>query len=587
MGVELNTRSDSRLAGQQMPLWSGVMGIAFLTLVYVCLVNLTKPISWGDTGIYASDIAAFSEGQVSSRRIWEFGHLFWRPIGNFLWHLGGASWPPRFGGDKVLQISAALQLPNLVLGYFGGLAAFGIAWRISRNAITATAIATAFLGWNATLNYSQSGTAYVPGLTMELAGLYLLLGFSRHGFSPFRAWLAGVALAVSVCLWFPYLFGLPGIFLLAYLWDRKDTAWNSVESRTRLRWLAHALAACALVGTASYAAGMWSAGIRSAGELKAWVLDAGHGYQPDKRYLRVVTGLPRGLVQTGEDGLMLKRFATRDPYAPVGAFDLLFTGVWKILLFYVGLAALIWTLLRDKDARPVRLAFLLSGGLLVFFAVVVFEPGQSERWMPLFAVLLAAVAFVFRSRETLRLSALPLAAMLAVVWVSNVAAHATRGEPGPDSPAVARVDQLMPLVAPNSTVCLLSFRDEISLLGVRFPFHAVNRNEKMKFYVIVEPGNMSTAVWERDFASRGLLAWRRNGEFWISKRMTAKRPAASWGWTEADDPHLKWRDLPAFFEGFAFDGESGGPDGFLRIARNPANQARLEAAAQGSSGRAL
>lgn len=564
-----------------MPFWSGVLGLAFLTLVYAFLVSLTKPLSWGDTCVYAPDIVGFSEGHVNSRRIWEFGHLFWRPIGNLLWHLGGNYWPTRFDGDKVLQVYSALQLPNLLLGYFGAIAAFGIAWRISRNAITATLVTAAFLGWNPNVNYSQSGTAYVPGLTLQLAGLYLLLGSSRGGRSRKQAWVAGAALAISVCLWFPYLFGLPAILLLAYLWDRNDAAWSGAESRTRLSWLMHVLVACALVGAASYTVGIRLADIKSVGELKAWVGDSYHGYQPDKRFLRVVTGLPRGLLEIGDAGLELKRFATRDPYAPVGVRDLLFTGLWKILLFYAGLAALIWTLLQDRDALPVRLPLFAGGGLLVFFAVVIFEPGQSERWMPSFPVLLTAVAFVFRSRKALRLSILPLAAMLALAWVSNVTAHATVAEPGSENPAVARLLQLKPLVVRKSAVCLLSFRDEISEFGARFPFHALNRSGGMQFYYVVEPGNVRSATWGREFASCGLQAWRHNGDIWISKRMTAKRPLPAWGWTEADDPHLKWRDLCALFEGFAFDGESGGADGFLRIARSPANQARLQATVQG------
>lgn len=572
-----NMQTGSWLAGRRTHIW---LGIAFLTLVYASLACFTKPISYGDTCVYAPDIVAFSKGRLSSGQFWDFGHLFWRPIGYLIWRLGGTYWSPRYDGDQVLQVYAALRLPNLLLGYFGGLAAFGIVWRISRNAFTSALVGAAFLGWNPNVNYFQSGTAYVPGLALQLVGLYLLLDGSRGGRSRKRAWVAGAVLALSVCLWFPYLLGLPGIFLLAYLWDRNDPAWNSDESRTRLRWLTHAIVVCALVGVASYAAGMSLAGIKSAGELKAWVVDSGHGTQVDKKYLRVMTGLPRAMVEIGDDGLVLKRFVTKDPYAPVGVRDLLFTGLWKLLLFYAGMAALIWTLLRDRDARPVCLPLFVGGGLLLFFAVVLFEPSQSERWMPAFPVLLAAVAFVFRSRKALRLSVLPLAALLAAVWVSNVAAHATPGDPGPENPAVARLLQLKPLLVPHSITCLLSFRDEISRFTARFPFHALNRNRASGFYYITEPGTVYSAVWRRDFASRGLRTWQQNGDIWISKRMTAGQPLPAWRWAEADDPHLKWRDLVVFFEAYAFDGEVGGPDGFLRIARSPGNQARLEATAQ-------
>ncbi len=556
----------------------GIAATIFLTVVYLFLVNFTKPLTWGDTPIYASQIVRFSDGDLKNSQFWEFGHLLWRPAGDLLWNLGESYWREQFDNDEELQVYAALQSLNLVFGYLAGLAAFGIAWRISHNAVAAVLVASAFLGWNANLNYIQSGTAYVPGLSLQLTGLYLLLGSSLRPDARKRAWAAGFLLGSSLCLWLPYLFGLPGIFLLAYYSDRNDLAWKGEESRTRLRWLTHAWLACTLVVVASFGIGSRLADIGSVGELKAWVADSSHGYQPDKKYVRVVTGLPRGWVETGDTGLALKRFVTKDPYVPLGVRDLLSTGLWKLFIYYAGLVALVWSLLRDREARPISLPFFLGVGSLLFFAVVVFEPSQPERWMPSFPVFLAAAAFVFRSGKALQLNALLLAAMLATIWVSNVAAYGTVETPGPESPAVSRIRAVKPFASPHSLVCLLSFRDEISMFIARFPFHPLNRKDKPQYYYVVEPGHARSAVWARDFAASASVAWRQQGDIWISKRLTAAQPLPSWGWAEADDPHLKWRDLSSFFESFAFDEEVGGIDGFLRIARSPANQMRLEAA---------
>jgi hypothetical protein len=283
---------------QRTPASHAWLGVGWVTLLYGLLILLTKPISWGDTIVYAPQIVDFSRGAMPRSQTWEFGHLFWRPIGGLVWRMGGSYWSHQSGGGQVLEVYSALHALNLVFGWVAVLASFGIAWRISRRAFTATLVGSAFVGWNAFMNYFQSGTAYVPGLALQLAGLYLLLGDYRRGHAPWRAWLAGIALALSVCLWFPYLFGLPGIFLLAYLWDR-DPKGSSADSRIRLRWLAQAVVVCAIVGVVSYAAGISLAGIKSPAQLKAWISNSAHGYQPGQRYFRVATGLPRSLVEVG------------------------------------------------------------------------------------------------------------------------------------------------------------------------------------------------------------------------------------------------------------------------------------------------
>ena len=556
------------------------LGVVFVTVVYAAVIHFTKPITWGDTIVYAPQVVNFSKGLLDRRQFWEFGHLFWRPIGYLIWHLGQPYWSRQVGGSQVLEVYGALRLPNLLLGYVAALASFGIARRISRSVLVGAIVAGAFLGWNPFVNYVQSGTAYVPGLAMQLSGLYLLLGDSSGKRSRWRAWSGGMLLALSVCLWFPYLFGLPGVFFLAYLWGRTDPAWNSNESRTRLRWLAHAILACALIGVLSYGVGMSLAGVKSVEQLKTWVADAGHGVQPERKYLRVATGLPRGLVEIGQQGLVLKRFVTKDPYDPVTVYDLLRSGLWKVLLFYAGIAGLIWTLVRDPDARAVSLPFFVSGALVLFLAVVLFEPSQSERWMPAFAVLLPAIAFVLRGGKALRISVIPLAILLVAAWVSNFAAHATPSEPGPENPAVARILEVKPLLVPHSIVTLLSFRDGISDFLARFPFHPLNPlngTKAMRFYFLTEPGSANSARWARSFAGRGLQAWQEGGDIWISKRMIAARPLPEWGWVEGDDPHLHWSDISEFFTACTFDSDVGGADGFLRIARVPTNQALLEA----------
>ena len=558
-------------------------GIACVTLVYAALIYLTKPVNWGDTPVYAWQVIAFSKGLLDPRKFWEFGHLFWRPIGYLVWHLGMPYWSRQFNGHQVQQVYAALRLPNLVMGYVAALASFGIGLKVSRSVVVSTLIVVAFLGWNPFINYFQSGTSYVPGLAMQLVAVYLLLDDSNIKKFRRRAWVAGALLAFSVCLWIPYLFSIPGIFLLAYLRGGANPGSSGDERRATQRSLLHALGVCALVGVGSFGLGTYLAGIRSPGEFKTWVADAGHGFQPDKRYFRVATGLPRGLVELGQDGVALKRFVLRDPYNPVGVSDLIRTSWWKLLLFYGGMAGLIWALMGDKSAQWVSWPFFLTSGMLLVLGVFLFETGQSERWLPGFTVLVPALGFIFRRPKTLRMATVPVAILLAVAWCNNLAAHTSPRESGLQNVTVARVLELKPALVPGSVICLLSIHDDINAFLARFPFHPLSsliEDGTMKLYFVTDPGNASSVRWRQSFTTRSLQAWQENGDIWISKRMLAGRPLPEWGWVEGDDQHLRWKDISAFLKQYTFDGDVGGTDGFLRIAHIPANQSLLESAAQ-------
>ncbi len=557
------------------------LGLAFVTLVYVLLVFFTKPILWGDTIVYALQMSRYPQGLTKPGDFWDFAHLFWRPLNYAFWQMGRSHWAQQFPNGPVLQIFAAMRVLNIIADYLVAVASFGVAWKVSRSVVTGALVSAAFLCWNPFLNYFQTGSAYVPGLGLLLAATYLLL----QDFGPYsrgRAWLIGLLLALAVCLWLPDLFAIPGILLLAYLWKDPGTVSSSDRNAARIRWLAQVVLACALIGFASYAVGTVLAGVRSAADFKAWVAEAGHGIQPQKKYLRIATGLPRGLIDLDKTGIELKRLALHDPYNPIGIGDLMHTSLWKLALFYAGMAWLVWTLYRQRDGWMVLTPFLLTAGLMVFLGVALFEPGASERWMPGFPLLLAAVAFAFRGCKPLSRRALPLALFLAIIAINNLIAYATPGEPGADNTTVARMMAIKPALRPNSMVALVSINDGITGFFGRFPFHPLNplnSTQTMQFYFLTEAGNANSADWRQRFATHGLKAWQDDGDLWISKRMLATRPLVDWDWVEGDDPYLHWRDMPAFFTPFTFDGDVGGPDGFVRIAHTPENQQRLEQAA--------
>ena len=556
------------------------LGLGFVTLIYLLLVFFTKPIIWGDTIVYALQISRYPQGLTKPGEFWDFAHLFWRPLNYAFWHIGQSHWAQEFPNSPVLQLFAAMRVFNIIIDYLVALASFGVAWKISRSVVTGALMTAAFLCWNPFLNYFQTGSAYAPGLGLLLAATYLLLP-SSGPYSRGRAWLAGLLLALAVCLWLPYLFAIPGVLLLGYLWSEPGTASSGQRNAERVGWLAQVVLACALVGFLSYAVGTVLAGVRSAADLKTWVAEAGHGYQPQKKYLRVATGMPRGMIELDKTGIELKRLLLKDPYNPVSVRDVMHTSLWKLGLFYTGMAWLVWLLARDKEAWMVLLPFLLTVGLMLFLALVLFEPGQPERWMPGYPIVLAAVAFAFRAPKALSWRTIPLALFLAVIAANNVMAYATSGEPGADNATVARMMAIKPVLRPNSMVTLVSINDGITGFFGRFPFHPLNplnSSETMQFYFLTEASNANSATWPQRFATHALEAWQNNGDVWISKRVLASRPLVDWDWVEGDDRYLRWRDISTFFAPFTFDGDVGGADGFVRIAHVPENQQRVQQA---------
>jgi hypothetical protein len=224
---------------------------------------------------------------------------------------------------------------------------------------------------------------------------------------------------------------------------------------------------------------------------------------------------------------------------------------------------------------------------MLIFTIILFEPSSSERWMPAWAVVISAVAFVFRSHTASRLAILPLAVLLAVTWLHNLSVYATVGASGQEDATVSRIQELQPVLGPHGIVSLLSFDDEISTFLMRFPFHPMSplrQTGSMHFYFVAEPGNVKSVRWRQDFAKRALQTWQEDGDVWISKRMLAKRPAPAWGWVEGNDRYLKWVDISSFFGTYTFDGDIGGTDGFLRIARTQDNQLLLEGMAGKGTG---
>jgi hypothetical protein len=559
---------------------------ALVGAAYVVATWLTNAWFMGDTSVYADAIVAHDAGRggIPLNPFLEFGHLLWRPTGWLAYRLTRPLTALFMGHDARAQVTLTLMALNWLAGLWSILCLRAIVARACRRAWAADAAALAFLCTNTFLNYAQSGCAYVPGLALLLTGVYWLApGGARAvengesgdaletNFSWRRACGAGFCLAGAVCFWFPYLLALPGAFAWPLL-----TGHGRLRERSRLAL--RAVAACAVCGGGIYLAFMLALGIHTPAQFRAWVAEASHGFRLSGA-ARFVFGLARSFVNTGDDGLLFKRYLLHDPYSPVSLFELFRLSLLKVGLFYLLVSAVVLALLRGR--RWTTLALLSLSAVPVFlFALFVFESGSPERYLPLYPAAFLALAVALsggRARDWLRCVIIVCAAALAVsnlgaLWAGRLAQK--------QGAVLARISELQPRLQPNSLVAVVHLQDELVNFYSNFPFHPLNRQGTLNIHSVTEPGTDRNLTWRQDFAAKALSRWAVGGDVWLSERLFAQRPRPEWNWAEGDDPRVSWADFAPLFTQFEIAERVGGEDGFALLARTPRNEELLRRVAQ-------
>ncbi len=314
--------------------WPNFPAHLVIILVYVFATLFTSAYFMADTADYVDSIVAHTEGR--NYDFWEFGHLFWRPFGTIILIPVSKLFDSH---DKRITIDYILLAINWLAGLVSVCALHGFICRIVKLAWVCMASVLVFIFAHAFLNYSQSGSSYIPGLAMLLVGLYLVTRSRDEDKSNLLAALAsGVALAGAVCLWFPYILVLPaGVAapLLLYQFDRKGF---------RIAIIAAAVAGACIL-TAYTVVAVSQVNISSFDQLREWVSAASH--QNDVRgAARMVFGLARSFIYMGNDGVLFKRYLVGDKFNPVTLVDLFRLSLWKFIFFYSFLGAICFNLTR-------------------------------------------------------------------------------------------------------------------------------------------------------------------------------------------------------------------------------------------------
>jgi hypothetical protein len=322
-------------------------------------------------------------------------------------------------------------------------------------------------------------------------------------------------------------------------------------------------------------------------DLASWMSISAHGWSQSRTALRAITGIARMVWDFGGDTVLMKRCLFGDPYNPVSVSTVLASLGWKMVVFYVGLAAMLVCLWRRAPAdtrasggdqpvgeyrRGLLLVFAAAALPALIFAIAIFEPSSPERFMPLIPFAgLGLAASIEGTRQHVFASACVLA-LLVSSTAFNLAKTGAIGETRL-AQAKERFRALDQSVQPGALVFVLTFNDDVMNFPAIRPLDRAFSTSNFRVADTVEIASSRMQHWRAEFCERTLEQWTTHHEVWITSRLLALRPEAAWRWVEGDDPRIKWADLPAAFSRLEVDRKVlEGNDGFVRVAESQANR---------------
>lgn len=528
--------------------------VAPVALVYFFATLLTDAYFMADTADYVDSIAAHAGGVYYD--YWEFGHLFWRPVGWLCFKVGSLFVIPTGAAEMRAQIVWTLLALNWLAGLACVLLLRSLVSLVSKREWVANVVTIAFIFSHGFLNFSQTGSPYVLALALLLLSWWILMHGGESGDSSWRTAVpAGAALALAVCLWFLYLWAVPAALLLPLVLFGTDKA------RRRLAW--RTALAFALVSGLSYAAVLLHLGIYSVSGVKAWVTVAAHG-NDTRGMVRALFSLSRSLLNMGNDGMLFKRFLLHDPFNPVSKLDLLRLSLWKVGVAYSFLLTLLLGLWRSTQGKRILLLFALHAAPILAFESFL-DGGSVERYLSMYPVIFLSLGYVLSATSVLRWQKAVALGFIIISVLVNASAMAKITLSLQQESSVERIKDLRPLLKPGSLVYCATWSDDLVNFNRSFPLHPVNQQEGLLIGALVTPGTESSKLWRQDFAQQASKAWSRGADVWVSPRAFAMQPRSEWNWAEGADLYVTWTDFPSFFAHLEKGAAVGGEDGFVLL----------------------
>ena len=550
--------------------------IAVAILVCALILLFTEPAYLADTGRYMTEIMNHRAHLLPSSQdpFWDFGHPAWRPLINLLFDGAGRTIQTVRGGDARQALAWLMIAINIV----STLVAVFFLWLFLKkhtNALAAWVASAAFLCTNALLDFSRSGSPYVPGLACVIVALWLTqLAAARQPKGLFMAAaFAGLSLGAAVVLWFPFIFSIPAAILYA-VFESKYAA-----RRERLKLAGLIMAFCGLSIAVTYGIVIQKRQIRSFASLKSWIGSAQNEFVQTDKLKRAVSGIPRSFLNLGDDTLLLKRYAFHDPYTRVGLVQILFAaGTIKVLLFYLYAGAIVWVLRRRPDEHRILLLLAVAAVSVLVLAVILFEPGATERYMPAYPFFFLAAAYALPAGggadRTLRW--LMAVFLIAVLCAGNIYAKAGGRQTEAYRAFLERKQSLDARARRGDMVAVISFWDPLYRVPALRLFDSQAQPD-FWVYDVIEIGSTRVFQWRQDFAARALARWSEGNQVWLSTRLLADTPLPEWKWVEGDTGRVRWSEIRDFFRSVEVHSRVGGADGFVLLTEGPRNEESLRA----------
>ena len=530
--------------------------------LYLLVILLTGARFMADTADYVSSVLAYNSGR--NLDFWEFGHLFWRPLGWLLFVALGPLIRAFTGGDSFRGVVSVFLIVNWIAGLVSVYALNGICRKLSDSRWAAGFVTVVFIFSHGFLNYTQTGSAYIPGLALLLTGLYFLTARNDDLERSLKtAIIAGILFGAAVCTWFPYVLSIPAAIALPILFFGIN--------RTRCWLLIVTAAAFAVFTGLAYVTVV--VGILRIGTLagfKVWMSAASHDTDLSG-VTRMVFGFARSFIYMGNDGIVFKRYLLKDPFNPVTLVDLFRLSVWKLCLFYGMAAATCFSLLRSDKGRR-TLCFLILTGIPVILFAIFFDGGAVERYLPLYPAIFISFAVAIccvKSFPAMKYISMVFGVVLISVNAGAMAKSVLNRE---QQATLARIGDLQQRIKPQDRILMVSWNDELVNFNRSFPFHPLNRYGNFRVGALVTPGTTSVSDWKKEFAKQALEVWRNDGDLWVSRRILSKKPRAEWNWVEGDERRVSWPDFFTFFSQVGMGESVGGEDGSMLVLPSDANQ---------------
>jgi 4-amino-4-deoxy-L-arabinose transferase-like glycosyltransferase len=553
-----------------------VLQIVSATIVFALVLLFTEPAYLGDTGRYMAEIMNHRAHLFPSSQdpFWDFGHPVWRPLVNLLFDGAGRTIQNVRGGNA----GQALVWLMIAINIVATLAAVFFLWLfLKRHAgsLAAWIASAAFLCTNALLDFSRSGSSYVPGLACVIVALWLTqLAVARQSEGAFvLAAFAGLGLGAAVVLWVPFIFSIPTVILYAVFGSKYPAR------RERLKLAALIVTFCGLAIAVTYAFVIQQRQIRSFASLKSWIVSANNEASQTDRLKRAVSGVPRSFLDLGDDTLLLKRYVFHDPYTRVGLVQILFAaGTIKLLLFYLYAGAIVWVLWRRPDERGILLLLAVAALSVLVFAVILFEPGGPEKYMPAYPFFFLAAAVALQAGGgTYRTMRWLMAVFLVVVLCAgNIYAKAGSRRTEAYRAFLERKQSLDAQARRGDMVAVISFWDPLYRLPA---LRLLDSQAQPDFWVydVIEVASTRVFHWRQEFAAQALARWSQGKQVWLSTRLLADTPLPEWKWVEGDTGRVKWSEVRDFFRSVEVQSHVGGADGFVLLIDEPRNAESLRA----------